>query len=101
MPVIKTVLKEELQRLQRMEKVYLQKISQLPKGCISMKKISGKRYPYRAFRMGNKVKSEYLKVSKEELEQLKNQINQRKKYEEALKTIREDTKFIKAALRKS
>lgn len=66
-----------------------------------MKKIAGKMYPYRSFRVGARVKSEYLKVSQQELEQLKNQINQRRKYKEALKSIREDSKFIKAALKKS
>jgi hypothetical protein len=101
MPVIKDVLKEELERLQRMEKAYLNKISQLPKGSVCMKKIAGKIYPYRAFRMGNQVKSEYLKMSQEELELLKSQISQRRKYERVLKSIREDSKFIKAALKKS
>ena len=66
-----------------------------------MKKIAGKMYPYRAFRVGTQVKSEYLKVSQKELEQLRIQINQRRKYEEALKSIREDSKFIKVALKKS
>ena len=101
MPVIKDMLKEELNRLERMEKAYQQKISQLPKGSIVMKKIAGKMYPYRAFRKGAQVKSEYLKVSQEELEQLKIQINQRRKYEDALKSIKEDSKFIKVALKKS
>lgn len=101
MPVIKDVLKEELERLQRMEKAYLEKLSQLPKGCISMKKIAGKVYPYRSFRKGSQVRSEYLKMSKEELELLKSQINQRRKYERALRSIREDSKFIKVALKKS
>ncbi len=99
MPVIKEVLKEELERLQRMEKAYLRKISELPKGSIVMKKIAGRAYPYRAFRVGSQVKSEYLKISREELEQLKSQINQRRKYEKTLKDIRADCKFIKAALK--
>lgn len=101
MPVMKDVLIEELERLERMEKAYLKKISELPKGSISMKKIAGKMYPYRAYREGNKVISEYLKVNHKELEQLKSQINQRRKYEESIKAIREDCKFIKAALKKS
>ena len=101
MPVIKDVLKEELERLQRMEKAYLLKLSQLPKGSICMKKIAGKMYPYRAFRKGNQVKSVYLKMNQEELELLKSQINQRRKFERALRSIKEDCKFIKASLKKS
>lgn len=101
MPVIKDMLKEELIRLDRMEKAYQQKISQLPKGTIIMKKIAGKVYPYRAYRIGVQVKSEYLKVSRKELEDLKIQIDQRKKYEVAVKSIKEDKNFIIAALKKT
>lgn len=88
------VLKEELERLQRMEESYLDKIASLPKGSIQYKSIHGRRYPYLIAREGNQVKSIYLKLDEAGLNELSFQIEQRRKFERLLDEIKRDRKII-------
>jgi hypothetical protein len=100
MPVIKNVLEEEYNRLLRMEKAYRNKIADLPKGTIVVKMISGRKYNYLAFRRDGKVVTEYIKTNPEEVQKLKKKILFRQKHEKALRSILEDLKFVKVALKK-
>ncbi|NPV92659.1 MAG: hypothetical protein HPY50_17975 [Firmicutes bacterium] len=95
--MIKSVLEEEYKRLNEMESLFRQKLSSLPKGSISIKKINGKEYVYLNYREEGRSRSRYIK--QEELGKIQFQILQRKKYENALKEIQEDYKIIKRALR--
>ena len=95
MGTIDGILKEELERLAAAEKSYLREIKKLPKGSIQIKHIKGIAYPYRAIRQGEKVVSEYLgHCSEHKLEELKQAIAQRKKYEQRLKEVRRNIKHI-------
>lgn len=100
MAIIKNVLEEELERLERMQKTYEEKIDSLPKGVVQMKVIQNKQYPYLMFRVGNKVKTQYLKLNREEIQELKEKIEQRKKFEQTLKEIKKDIKIIKKVIKK-
>lgn len=62
-----------------------QKLSVLPKGYISKKKIGGKQYLYLQTRNGDTVESKYIKA--EEVEEITKQLSLRKEYEAALPEI--------------
>lgn len=82
MSVLRQVLKEEVQRLKSLSKVYASDIRKLPRGSISVKSIKNGEYAYRAFREGEKVRFEYLgKKSSEEVLRLSEQIMERRKLE--------------------
>lgn len=99
MTVIEDVLKEELERLQEMERTYREKLEQLPKGSIVTKKISGKPYNYLLYRVGKKIVTQYLRMQQHEIEELNYKILQRKKYEKILKEIKEEYKLIRKVLK--
>ena len=92
------VLREELERLQRMEKSYCDKVAELPKGSIQFKCINGRKYPYLCVRECNRVKSQYLKLNEKELKELLFKIEQRRKYEKVLMDIKQDYRIILKAI---
>ncbi|KJR97367.1 MAG: hypothetical protein VR68_13035 [Peptococcaceae bacterium BRH_c4a] len=93
MPII-PVLKEELERLKDMEKGYLEKISGLPRGSIKKKIIKGRPYYYLMYREGPRVRTKYLKLSEQELEELSYKLSLRQKYEKALREVRRDCRLL-------
>ncbi|MDD4146771.1 MAG: hypothetical protein PHS83_06765 [Clostridia bacterium] len=97
MSMVKNLLKDELERLKRMEIAYQKKVNELPKGVIVEKQIYGKKYPYLQRRQGNKVISIYLKH--DDVDIIMKQVKERKSHEKSLKNIKEDIDFIKRALR--
>jgi|LSQX01.3.fsa_nt_gb hypothetical protein len=97
MAILKDMLKEELDRLTRMENSYIQKIDSLPKGSIINKSINGKKYAYLVYRSGLKVVTQYIKP--EELDDLKKKVEQRNKYKKDLQEIRKDIKVAKKVVR--
>ncbi len=99
MAILKDTINEEFQRLIKMEKVYKEKIQELPKGTITIKKINGQSYPYLSYREGLKVKTVYLKLEGIELENFKGQIAQRKQYERVLKEIRKDLEIARKVIK--
>lgn len=97
MPVIHDALKEEMERLLEKEQAYVQQLALLPKGKVSFKLISGKKYPYLTFRESGKVKSRYVKP--EELENVTALADRRRQFEKALKSIRADLRLIRKVVK--
>jgi hypothetical protein len=93
MAVLKEMFKEEKERLIKMRKLYLDKTKKLPKGSIIFKKRGNKEYPYLIYRIGEKVKTDYLKMSVDELKEIQFRIKKRKKY---LNLVREINKDLRA-----
>ena len=94
MAVLKEMFKEEKERLLKMKKFYEDKIIELPKGSIIFKHRGAKKYPYIVYREGNKVRTKYLRLSINDLDKLKFDLNKRKKYLKLLKEIKEDLKVF-------
>ncbi len=69
--------------MKRME----ERIQELPAGYISKKNIKGKTQYYRQWNEGGKLKSKYIKA--DELDMIREQIEERKKCEEELKVLQE------------
>jgi hypothetical protein len=94
MAVLKEMFKEEKERLLKMKKFYEDKIIELPKGSITFKQRGAKKYPYLVYREGKKVRTKYLKLSINDLDKLKFDLDKRKKYLKLLKEIKEDLKVF-------
>ncbi|NLZ90937.1 MAG: hypothetical protein GX918_03350 [Clostridiales bacterium] len=99
MSIIKNVLMEEFERLERMEKSYRDKVNKLPKGALIVKNINNRQYNYLVYRENQKVIQKYLKLSDKEIEELKKKIEQRRKFEKILREIKKDYQIIKRALK--
>ena len=98
--VIKGVLHEELQNSLRMKREYEAALSQLPEGCLSIKRIRGHDYCYLAKRVGDKVKFFYKgKVSEEEKKQYDEAKRKRRQYRQLLSQAKKQIRFLKGSLR--
>ena len=77
----------------------LQVISELPKGYIQMKTVSGHRYAFRQWREGDKVKSVY--VNENYVSVIERKIQLRKSYSKLVKEINAEIKKVgKDAIKK-
>ncbi len=94
MAILKEMFKEEKERLLKMKKFYINKIQELPKGSIVFKNRGNRRYPYLVYRIGGKVKTDYLKVNADELKEIEFKINKRKKYIKLVKDISNDLRVL-------
>ena len=96
MVVIEGVLREELQRLQDMEKAYKEKVELLPKGSLQQRWISGRPYAYLKFRDdAGKVVQKYVgAMESEQAKMIQRQIEMRQKHEAALHEIQSELKLI-------
>ena len=98
--VIKSVLREELENSLRMKKLYEDKLRQLPKGSLCIKKRKGHKYCYLIIRDKNKVKFIYKgKPNKNEI--MKNQAikKMRSKYRKLLSNVKKQIRYLRSALR--
>jgi len=76
------ILAEELNRLKSLKKSYEHNLYKLPKGCLIAKEIKGHLYYYLNYREGKKSIFKYLgKLGNEEISQIKNKIEERRKLE--------------------
>jgi len=101
MPIIEGVLQEELERLERMEKVYQEKLSTLPKGVIQCRKIKGREYVYLKFRDDfGKVQQKYIcPYNKKLVDEYRKKLTQRNRHSEVLKSIKHDKKIINRVIK--
>ena len=95
--IIRGILREELDRSQRMEALYLKELESMPKGSLQVKIIRGREYLYRCFREGKKVKSVF--VPRDEVEKIGAGLRRRREIESSLKRLRADRELARKALR--
>lgn len=100
MNILISTLKEELATAKRLEKKYLKRIGELPRGSFIFRTIRGKQYGYLTFRENGRVKQEYLgSLSEEQIFFYKDAMRQRSEYKLKLKSVHEQIKIINRALR--
>lgn len=100
MNILISTLKEELATAKRLERKYLQKIKELPRGSFITRTVRNKQYGYLTFREEGKVKQEYLgSLNEERISFYKNATSQRTEYKRKLKSVREQIKIINRAIR--
>ena len=99
MNILISTLKEELETVKKMEVKYLSKIELLPKGSFFIRTVGQKNYGYLTRREGPKVKQEYLGLlNKKEISEFKEVVQKRRQYQQQLKSVREQIKFLQRAL---
>jgi hypothetical protein len=100
MSIIKGILEEELNRLEELSVFYKEKISKAPRGSISMKERSGKRYIYLAHREDKNIIFDYVGKDVPEVRMaLNEQIRQRKEFQAKLRQVKENLKEVRRSLR--
>ena len=100
MSIIKGILEEELNRLKELSVFYKKKISESPRGSISVKERNGKRYIYLARRKDKKVVFDYIGKDVPEVRKvLSEQMRQRKEYQAKLRQVKENLKEVERSLR--
>jgi hypothetical protein len=100
MSIIKGILEEELNRLKELSVFYKKKISESPRGSISVKERNGKRYIYLARREDKKVVFDYIGKDVPEVRKvLSEQMRQRKEYQAKLRQVKENLKEVERSLR--
>ena len=95
--IIRGILREELERSQRMEALYLNELESMPKGSLQVKIIRGRAFLYRCFRDGKKVKSVF--IPRDEAEKIGESIQRRREIESSLKRLRADRELARKVLR--
>lgn len=96
MSVLEDVLEEEYARSSRLLDLMEQEIGLLPKGSIRMRNIKGHEYCYLNYRVGNKVKSDYVPAT--EVDELRAEIERRRALAAAIKEQKRSQKQIIRAL---
>ena len=100
MSIIRGILEEELKRLEDLFVFYKKKISEFPRGSISVKERSGKRYIYLARREDKKVVFNYIGKDVPEVRKALNEkLRQRKEYQAKLRQVKENLREIERSLR--
>jgi hypothetical protein len=100
MAMIFDILDDERRRLLQLIKQYEREISELPKGSLSCKRRGNKEYYYLAYRDMEKVKFDYVGPSdSEDVEIVKQKIEERKALEKNLRRARENLKDVERSLR--
>lgn len=96
MSVLEDVLEEEYARSSRLLDLMEQEIGLLPKGSIRMRNIKGHEYCYLNYRVGDKVKSDYVPAA--EVDDLRAKIERRRALAAAIKEQKQSQKLIIRAL---
>lgn len=96
MSVLEDVLEEEYVRSSRLLGLMEQEISLLPKGSIRMRNIKGHEYCYLNYRVGGKVKSDYVPAA--DVDELRAKIERRRALAAAIREQKRSQKQIIRAL---
>ena len=96
MSVLEDVLEEEYARSSRLLGLMEQEIGLLPKGSIRMRNIKGHEYCYLNYRVGDKVKSDYVPAA--DVDELRAKIERRRALTAAIKEQKQSQKQIIRAL---
>ena len=101
MSILKDAMREELERNLAIQQAYSSKLKKLKKGSIVVKKIKHNSYYYLVYRNEDKkVTTEYLgSVNNTSIEQIREEIEQAKKYKDSLKKLKRDENKIRKAIK--
>ena len=99
---LRGILEEECNRLKDLAEVYEKRISNLPKGHISIKRINDNDYAYLSFRDKDKIRSIYIgKPSSEKASQIEGKIKERKEYKSKLNLVMDKSKELQRILNRN
>lgn len=95
MTILSSLIEKEEERNRKMIDAYQEELDRLPRGSITVKTISGKRYYYLSYRSDGKVVSKYLGKEEAALGAIKDKLDRRAQIESILKSLREEQAKIK------
>lgn len=100
MSIMRGILEEERRRLEDLSVFYRKKISEFPRGSISVKERNGKRYIYLARRENKKIFFDYIGKDVPELRKpLDEKLQRRKEYQAKLRQVKVNLNEVEKSLR--
>lgn len=97
---IKGVLREELDNSLRMQELYEQELTRLPRGSLVKRRIRGHEYYYLIYREDGKVHSVYQgKLEPEAVEKHRLVRERRGQYRKLLSRVKHQIRFLRGVLR--
>lgn len=90
MSVIQSVIAEEYERNQRMQKAYQEELLNFPRGSISKKSIKNHDYYYWVYRENGKVINKYISPKKNDIEFLIKQIAKRQHIQQLIVKLKKE-----------
>ncbi len=101
-PIVKGILKEELDRARALQAKYERKIQEYPPGyLLKRKRASGKLYYYLSYRQGGQMKQEYLgPLEPAELKNYEKKIEEKNALRGQLIEVKKNIKYLERLLRK-
>jgi len=100
MSIVEDVMKDELKRNLEMQTAYNNEIDSLRKGKIIIKKVRSREYYYLLYRVGEKVKTDYLgPKEKVSVDDLQKELDKRKYYEQTLKDLLREEKKLRKVIK--
>jgi hypothetical protein len=100
MAVVIDILENERTRLVKLLSKYESKLSELPKGSISIKKRSRREYAYLAYRENKKVVFDYIgPASSDAVRKLGQEIERRKELEQKIRQVKQNLRTVERSLR--
>ena len=101
MSIVNGILKEELERLEKLQAKYSAMLEALPKGSLRKKKIGQKIYFYLVSRKGDRVVTEYLcQGDSPKAKSFEEQDAKRRDLKSKVKGVKEDIAEIRRSLGK-
>lgn len=94
MRLLSNAIKKEHQRIVAMIALYENQLVDLPKGVMAIKKVKNNEYHYLQYRDGKKVVSKYIGNDEKRIDEIKNQIEQRKHIEAMLDMLNAELKQV-------
>ena len=99
--IVKSVLEEELLRLQHFLRSLVSKLKEYPQGYLLKRRIRGKIYYYLSYREGDKIRQKYLGALREnESEKIREQIKKRIVLKDQLMDAKKNVVYLKKLLKK-
>ena len=95
--IVRVIWKDELQRSKEILEIKKKRLMNLPKGSIQPRNRRNGVYYYLFYRDGSKVKSAYLGNDSRKIEQVREQLKQRKSLEQSIKRTEEDIRLLEKA----
>lgn len=98
--IIKSVLKDEQQRLKQLATSLLQHLHQLPKGYLLQRKVGKQVYFYLSYRQKSRIQQDYRgKMSQKEVHQIKEQMKRKKQLRKQLQEVERRLENLQKALK--
>lgn len=100
-PIVKSVLKEELERVRSLQRRYEQKLKEYPAGYLLKRNSGSKIYYYLSYREEDRIRQKYLgSLSSDELKKYQRQMEEKKVVRDQMAQVKNNIRYLERLLRK-